>query len=106
MAAERAGAKGGRWRLVIMIRWEEDEESGEWRGFSGELVVATVASAPSGSKAKWLWEVKAVERPPGARNSGQRTTALAARRAADDYWSRWLEAAALKPDIERLAELS
>jgi hypothetical protein len=61
---------------------------------------------PSGTKAKWLWEVKAVERPPGARNSGQRTTALAARRAADDYWSRWLEAAALKPDIERLAELS
>jgi hypothetical protein len=40
---------------------------------------------PSGTKAKWLWEVKAVERPPGARNSGQRTTALAARRAADDY---------------------
>jgi hypothetical protein len=30
----------------------------------------------------------------------------AARRAADDYWSRWLEAAALKPDIERLAEMS
>jgi hypothetical protein len=25
-----------------MIRWEEDEQSGEWRGFSGDLVVATV----------------------------------------------------------------
>jgi hypothetical protein len=88
-----------------VIRWEEDEASGAWRGFSGELVVATVARAPAG-KAKWLWEAKAVEPPHGARNSGQRATALAARRAADDYWSRWLEAAALKPDIERLAEMS
>jgi hypothetical protein len=50
--------------------------------------------------------VKAVERPHGTRNSGRRATALAARRAADEYWSRWLEAAALKPDVERLAELS
>jgi hypothetical protein len=57
-----------------MIRWEEDEESGEWRGFSGELVIATVARAPAGGKTKWLWEVKAVERPHGARNSGQRAT--------------------------------
>jgi hypothetical protein len=42
----------------------------------------------------------------GARNAGHRTTALPARRAADDYWARWLEAAALKPDLERLAALS
>jgi hypothetical protein len=87
-----------------MIRWEEEEDA--WRGFSGELVVATVTRAPGGGKAKWLWEVNAVERPHGARNSGRRATALAARRAADDYWARWLEAAALKPDLERLAELS
>jgi hypothetical protein len=89
-----------------MIRWEEDKESGVWRGFSGELVVASVARAPEGGRAKWLWEVKGVERSPGKRNSGHRTTLLAARRAADDYWARWLEAAALKPDIERLAEMS
>ena len=31
-----------------------------------------------------------------------RTTPLAARRAADDYWTRWCEAAALKPDTLRL----
>ena len=39
----------------------------------------------------------------GARSAGHRATALAARRAADDYWTRWLEVAALKPDVERLA---
>ena len=50
---------------------------------------------------RWLWEVT-VQRPPGWRNEGHRTSALAARRAADDYWARWCEAAALKPDIERL----
>ena len=43
-----------------------------------------------------------MQRPPGWRPEGHRTTALAARRAADDYWTRWCEAAALKPDIERL----
>ena len=59
-----------------------------------------------GARNRWNWEVKAVERPPGKRNAGHRTTLIAARRAADDYWARWLEAAALKPDIERLAELS
>jgi hypothetical protein len=88
-----------------MIRWQE-EENGAWGGFSGELAVASVTSAGGGGKPQWLWEVKAVERRQGARNAGHRTTALAARRAADDYWSRWLEAAALKPDVERLAELS
>jgi hypothetical protein len=89
-----------------MIRWEEDEQSGEWRGFSGELVVATCKRDQGGGKTKWQWEVGGVDRPAGRRNSGQRTTALAARRAADEYWARWLEAAALKPDIERLAEMS
>lgn len=88
-----------------MIRWEE-QESGDWQGFSGELAVATVARVPGSGKARWLWQVDGVARPNGWRNNGHRTTALAARRAADDYWARWLQAAALKPDVERLAELS
>ena len=50
---------------------------------------------------RWLWEVT-VQRPPGWRPEGHRTSALAARRAADDYWTRWCEAAALQPDIGRL----
>ncbi|HEY7386033.1 MAG TPA: hypothetical protein VH743_20425 [Beijerinckiaceae bacterium] len=105
----------------MTIRWEE-QENGDWHGLSGELIVALVvpdrgglASAenatPASEKAKlparkanpkrWLWEVT-VQRPPGWRNEGHRTSALAARRAADDYWTRWCEAGALKPDIERL----
>jgi hypothetical protein len=72
---------------------------------SGDLVMATVVKSPDG-KGRWLWEVQGVARPQGWRSSGHRTTALAARRAADEYWSRWLTAAALKPDIERLAERS
>jgi hypothetical protein len=31
---------------------------------------------------------------------------LEARAAADDYWIRWLEGAALRPDITRLAQES
>ena len=85
-----------------MIRWEEGE-SGDWSGFSGELLIATVAPV---SGRRWDWEVGGVSRPSGWRNSGHRTTALAARRSADDYWNRWLEAAALRPDVSRLAELS
>lgn len=88
-----------------MIRWEE-QETGEWRGLSGELAVATVTRAAGSGKARWLWQVHAATRPHGWRNAGHRTTALAARRAADESWSRWLAAAALKPDIERLAEMS
>jgi hypothetical protein len=83
----------------MTIRWEE-LDNGDWHGFSGELIVAVVAPDPAGRK-RWLWEVT-VQRPPGWRNEGHRTTALAARRAADDYWSRWCETAGLKPDIERL----
>ena len=105
----------------MTIRWEE-QENGDWHGLSGELIVALVVpnragpaspdgAAPVSGKAKspagkanpkrWLWEVT-VQRPPGWRNEGHRTSTLAARRAADDYWTRWCEAAALKPDIERL----
>jgi hypothetical protein len=109
----------------MTIRWEE-QENGDWHGLSGELIVALVVpdradSAPAdgaglaSGKAKsparkanpkrWLWEVT-VQRPPGWRNEGHRTSALAARRAADDYWARWCEAAALKPDVERLVAQS
>ena len=88
-----------------MIRWEK-QEGGSWRGFSGELAIASVLRASAGGTPKWRWEVSAVEPPKGARSAGHRATALAARRAADDYWTRWLEVAALKPDVERLALLS
>lgn len=83
----------------MTIRWEE-QDNGDWHGFSGDVIVALTVADPGGRKG-WLWEVS-VQRPPGWRNEGHRTTALAARRAADDYWTRWCEAAALKPDIERL----
>jgi hypothetical protein len=84
----------------MTIRWEE-QDNGDWHGLSGELIVALAVAAP-GAKKRWLWEVT-VQRPPGWRAEGHRASALAARRAADDYWLRWCEAAALKPDIERLA---
>jgi hypothetical protein len=87
-----------------VIRWEE-QESGDWYGYSGELTVAIVAPKPGGG-ARWLWDVSGAGRPHGWRNSGHRTTALAARRAADEYWTKWLQAAALKPDINRLARAS
>jgi hypothetical protein len=87
-----------------VIRWEE-QETGDWYGYSGELTVANVARQPGGS-ARWLWDVSGAGRPPGWRNSGHRTTALAARRAADEYWARWLQAAALKPDLNLLAKAS
>ena len=83
----------------MTIRWEE-QDNGDWHGLSGELIVAVVAPDPAGRK-RWLWEVT-VQRPPGWRNEGHRTTVLAARRAADEYWTRWCKTAALKPDIERL----
>jgi hypothetical protein len=83
----------------MTIRWEE-QENGDWQGFSGDLIVALAVPDPAGRK-RWLWEVT-VQRPTGWRNEGHRTTALAARRAAVDYWERWCEAAALKPDIARL----
>lgn len=88
-----------------MIRWEQ-EDSGDWRGLSGSLTVATVKRDPSDTDERWLWEMRAVKRLPGARASGHRATELEARRAVDSYWSRWLEAAALRPDLEKLAKAS
>src|SRR3954471_21273652 len=87
-----------------MIRWEE-QQSGEWTGYSGQIVVATAKPAAAGSE-RWDWEVTGAGKLKGARNAGHRTTELDARRAADAYWQRWLEATALRPDLERLAAAS
>jgi hypothetical protein len=85
----------------MTLRWEE-QANGDWHGLSGDLPMAVIVPDPANRK-RWLWEVT-VHRPPGWRSDGHRTTALAARRAADEYWERWCEAAALKADIERLMD--
>ena len=76
-----------------MIRCEQQEE-GSWHGLSGEFVVATV-TRNEGEQGQWLWTVTALKRPKGWRKGA------GPRGAADDYWSRWLEGAALRPDITR-----
>jgi hypothetical protein len=85
-----------------MIRWEE-QPSGDWLGYSGQALVATATKADEN---RWEWEVPGAGKPKGWRNSGHRTNELDARRAADAYWDKWLPAAALKPDLGRLAETS
>lgn len=85
-----------------MIRWEE-QPSGDWLGYSGQALVATATKADEN---RWDWEVPGAGKPKGWRNSGHRTSELDARRAADAYWDKWLTAAALKPDLGRLAETS
>jgi hypothetical protein len=88
-----------------MIRWEE-QESGEWLGYSGQVVVATAKPQNGSGSERWDWEVAGAGRLKGARNSGHRTNELDARRAADAFWQRWLEATALRPDVQRLAQES
>jgi len=83
-----------------MIRWEEQPD-GNWLGYSGQALVAT---ATKRDENRWDWEVPGAGKPKGWRNSGHRTDELDARRAADAYWDKWLSAAALKPDLGRLAE--
>lgn len=85
----------------MTVRWEE-QDNGDWHGLSGELIVALVVRPPDGRANRWLWDVT-VHRPHGWRSNGHRTTPLAARRAVDDYWAKWCEAAALRPDVKRLA---
>lgn len=85
-----------------MIRWEEQAD-GNWLGYSGQAVVAT---ATKRGESRWDWEVPGAGNPKGWRNSGHRTNEIDARRAADAYWDKWLAAAALKPDLGRLAETS
>jgi hypothetical protein len=85
-----------------VIRWEE-QPSDDWIGYSGQAVVAT---ATKRDENRWDWEVSGAGKPKGWRNAGHRTNELDARRAADAYWDKWLTAAALRPDLSRLAETS
>jgi hypothetical protein len=89
-----------------MIRWEQQDD-GSWQGSSGDIVVATVTRDDDDDGERWLWTITALKRPKGWRKgAGHRTSWLEARGAADDYWNRWLAAAALRPDIETLAKAS
>jgi hypothetical protein len=89
-----------------VIRWERQHQGG-WDGFSGELVVATVTKDESAEREQWLWAITALKRPKGWRKgAGHRTTWIEARRAAEEYWQRWLEETALRPDMMRLAARS
>ena len=86
-----------------MIRWERQEDGG-WQGFSGELPVATVTKDPSAEREQWLWTITALKRPKGWRKgAGHRTSWIDARRAAEEYWAKWLEEVALRDDVMRLA---
>ena len=85
-----------------MIRWEEDG-SANWTGWAGTVRIATVARAGAG---RWDWTVESPGKAKGARTTGHRTTEIDARRAADASWVKWLDAAALRPDVGKLAESS
>ena len=86
-----------------MIRWEQLENR-DWQGFSGELPVASVVRDPDAEQERWSWKVQGLNRPKGWRKPiGHRTTWLDARRSADEYWEKWLAAASLRPDLQRLA---
>ena len=100
---ERLSTKLSFERSSPAIRWEQ-QENGDWHGFSGELPVATVAKDPDAEREQWAWKIKGLKRPKGWRKPiGHRTTWLDARRAADAYWEKWLAAASLRPDLQRLA---
>jgi hypothetical protein len=81
---------------TAMIR-REQQGDGTWQGSSGELIVATV-TRDDDDKERWLWTIAALKRPKGWRKgAGHRASWLEARGAADEYWNRWLTAAALSP---------
>ena len=89
-----------------MIRWERQEDGG-WQGFSGELLVATVTKDEFAEREQWLWSITALKRPKGWRKgAGHRTSWIDARRAAEEYWAKWLEQAALRADVMQLASRS
>ena len=50
-----------------MIRWEQ-QENGDWQGFSGELPVAAVAKDPDAERERWAWKLKGLKRPKGWRS--------------------------------------
>ena len=87
-----------------MIRWEQLENR-DWQGFSGELPVASIVrDDPDAEQERWSWKIDGLKRPKGWRKPiGHRTTWLDARRSADAYWEKWLAAASLRPDLQRLA---
>ena len=88
-----------------MIRWEQQPD-GNWQGFSGEVAVAAVTRDDEEAD-RWLWTITALKRPKGWRKgAGHRASWLDARSAADDYWNRWLAAAALRTDLKTLAQAS
>jgi hypothetical protein len=94
------------WEDPAMIRWERQEDGG-WQGFSGELLVATVTKDESAEREQWLWSITALKRPKGWRKgAGHRTSWIDARRAAEEYWAKWLEQAALRADVMQLASRS
>jgi hypothetical protein len=89
-----------------MVRWERQEDGG-WQGFSGELLVATVTKDESAEREQWLWSITALKRPKGWRKgAGHRTSWIDARRAAEEYWAKWVEQAALRADVMQLASRS
>jgi hypothetical protein len=87
-----------------MIRWE-DQKSGDWDGYSGEVIVATARRDPTES-GRWNWEVTGAGNAKGMRSAGHRTNEVDARRSAEGAWQKWLDATALKPDLMTLAEMS
>jgi hypothetical protein len=105
---ERLGWQSGLRQAVesgeaVVIRWERQAD-GSWRGFSGELLIGIVARDAGSERERWTWRLTGFERPKfWRRPKGHRTAWLAARRAAEAYWQRWLDAAALEPDLARLA---
>ena len=106
-ACERAsswlGSRKDGSAAVSMIRWEQ-QDNGDWAGFSGELPVASVSKDQDAEPERWLWNIAGLKRPKGWRKPvGHRTTWLEARRSAEAYWEKWLTASSLRPDIERLA---
>jgi hypothetical protein len=46
---------------------------------------------------RWAWTVEGGRKPYGWQNYGERKTASSGKRAADDYWRRWLDHAGLQP---------
>jgi hypothetical protein len=49
-----------------VIRWEQ-QENGDWHGFSGELPVPTVAKDPDAEREQWAWKIRGLKRPKGWR---------------------------------------
>jgi hypothetical protein len=72
-----------------VIRWEQ-QENGDWHGFSGELLVATVAKDPDAEREQWAWKIHGLKRPKGWRPAGFEDQRVLGRRrgAPGDPWRR------------------